>query len=250
MRKPVAIDLFCGKGGWTNGLMEAGFEVYGFDIEPQPDYKGIFIQCDILSLTADDLRKYGASFATCSSPCEQFSVHGMKHFHPNPKYPEMGIELFNHSRAILEELGISYIMENVRSAERFLGKAVNHCGPYYLWGNAVPSLFPAEAYRVNKGTNRDWDPVTRIRSPKQLEQVSNRTVSKGMDMGDSKLIRGMTAEEKRIYRKQFGMMAAGSKSTARQSYTAQAAMIPLPIAQAVAEMAWNIACWQEIAHAR
>lgn len=235
--KPVAIDLFCGKGGWTNGLLEAGFEVYGFDIEPQPDYKGIFVQCDILALTADDLREYGSSFATCSSPCEKFSVHCMKHFHPNPPYPEVGIELFNHARAILEELGIDYVMENVRCAERFVGKAVNHCGPYYLWGNSVPAIFPRDAYKVNKGTNRDWDPVTRVRSPKQLEQVSNRGVGKGMDMGESKLMRGMTQEQKREYRKQFAMISAGSKSTQRQEFTAQAAMIPLPIARAVAEVA-------------
>jgi hypothetical protein len=238
--KPVAIDLFCGKGGWTNALLEVGFEVYGFDIEPQPDYKGIFVQCDILALTADDLRQYGASFATCSSPCEQFSVHGMKHFHPNPKYPEMGIKLFNHARSLLGELDIPYVMENVRSSERFIGRAVNHCGPYYLWGNAVPAIFPREAYKVNKGTNRDWDPVTRIRSPKHLEQVSNRGVGKGMDMGESKHMRGMTQDQKREYRKQFAMMSAGSKSTQRQEFTAQAAMIPLPIARAVAELALNL----------
>lgn len=30
--KPLAIDLFCGLGGWTDGLLAEGYEVIGFDI--------------------------------------------------------------------------------------------------------------------------------------------------------------------------------------------------------------------------
>lgn len=31
--KPLAIDLFCGLGGWTSGLLAEGYDVIGFDIE-------------------------------------------------------------------------------------------------------------------------------------------------------------------------------------------------------------------------
>ena len=31
--KPLAIDLFCGLGGWTDGLLAEGYDVIGFDIE-------------------------------------------------------------------------------------------------------------------------------------------------------------------------------------------------------------------------
>jgi hypothetical protein len=31
--KPLAIDLYCGLGGWTEGLLAEGYEVVGFDIE-------------------------------------------------------------------------------------------------------------------------------------------------------------------------------------------------------------------------
>ena len=79
-------------------------------------------------------------FICASSPCEQFSVHGMKHFHPNPPYPELGIKLFNHTRELCEASGVPYVMENVRAAQQFVGNAVHHCGPFYLWGNAVPPL--------------------------------------------------------------------------------------------------------------
>jgi hypothetical protein len=204
--KPLALDLFCGKGGWTNGLLEAGFEVIGFDLIEHPEYKGQFHRMDVLTLDVDGLKSLGAKFAVCSSPCEEFSVHCMKHFHPNPKYPEMGIRLFNHSRALLEGLGIPYVMENVRCAEQFVGKATNHCGPFYLWGNAVPALFSKEAYKVQKG----------------------------ISMGGGLNFKDMPIEERRIHRANSPFLATHSKSPERKALTANAAAIPSSIARAVA----------------
>jgi hypothetical protein len=112
---------------------------------------------DILKLTPEMVKSLGVDFICGSSPCEQFSVHGMKNFHPNPPYPTLGIELFNHTRHLCEASGVPYIMENVRAAQQFVGNAVNHCGPFYLWGRVVPPLMPQgilKGRRLMKGGYR------------------------------------------------------------------------------------------------
>jgi hypothetical protein len=125
-------------------------------VEPPDVPQGcIFIQRDILTLDADFVR--GFDFVCASSPCEQFSVHGMKHFFPNPPHPEMGIKLFEHTREICESAGVPYVMENVRAAQKFVGQSVHRCGPFHLWGNSVPPLI---GQGVKKGFDMGRDPVT------------------------------------------------------------------------------------------
>jgi hypothetical protein len=151
MEHPVALDFFSGRGGWTDGLLAAGFTVYGFDIKEYEGYKGIFVKRDILEMTPEEIRSYNPRFICCSSPCEEFSVHGMKMFHKKPKHPDMGIKIFNHSKMLCESSGVPYIMENVRAAQVFVGRSVNHCGPFHLWGNGVPAIIPPDCYRASKG---------------------------------------------------------------------------------------------------
>jgi hypothetical protein len=138
------LDLFCGRWGWSRAFAARGWECVGVDLTRPPDIpKGCEFLClDVLSLSAQYVRDGKFDFICASSPCEEFSVHGMKHFHPNPKYPENGIRLFEHTRALCEASGLPYVMENVRAAQQFVGNAVHHCGPFYLWGNAVPPLMP------------------------------------------------------------------------------------------------------------
>jgi hypothetical protein len=100
----------------------------------------MFFPTNVLDWTVDDLRKF--DFVCASSVCDGFASFGMKHFRPNPPQPTLEIELFNHTRSICEKAGVPYVMENVRTAQQFVGPAENHCGPFYLWGNAVPPMFP------------------------------------------------------------------------------------------------------------
>lgn len=50
-----------------------------------------------------------------------------------------------------KEAGVPYILENVRAAQKFLGRSVNSCGPFHFWGNGVPACFPPETFKIKKG---------------------------------------------------------------------------------------------------
>src|SRR6266436_8427361 len=139
------LDLCAGELGWSRVFAARGHECVCVDIKrpskPVPERCSFVLQ-DILALTVDDVVSWMIDAIVASTPCEEFSVYAMPHFHPNPKYPELGIKLFNHTRQLCEASGLPYVMENVRAAQGFVGKAVHHCGPFYLWGNAVPAILP------------------------------------------------------------------------------------------------------------
>lgn len=143
------LDLFCGRWGWGKAFAARGWEVVGVDLV-RPDNTIpplVFIEADVLDLDVNSLTKIGGfDFVCASSVCDGFASFGMKHFRPNPPYPEYEIKLFNHTREICEASGLPYVIENVRAAQEFVGPAVNHAGSFYLWGNGVPPLLP----RVHK----------------------------------------------------------------------------------------------------
>jgi hypothetical protein len=204
------LDLFCGRLGWSKAFLARGWKVIGFDLVPPDEQINNFrfYQIDVLELTARMVRGMNFDFICASSPCEQFSVHGMKHFHPNPPYPALGIKLFNHTRLICEASGAPYVMENVRAAQQFVGRAVHHCGPFYLWGNAVPPL------------------------------LTTGGIQKGINVGSSKIVNAMTsAEEKRAYRSQYMWNRGWSRSKQRSNDRAVAATIPPELANCVADYA-------------
>ncbi len=53
MSKPLAIDLFCGLGGWTEALLDEGWQVIGFDnhqhIYGEEKYPGELVLQDVLT---------------------------------------------------------------------------------------------------------------------------------------------------------------------------------------------------------
>lgn len=224
------LDLFSGRWGWSKAFAARGWECFGVDLTVPPDVpEGCrFLQKDVLSITPEWLLRndMGFDFICASSPCEQFSVHGMKHFHPNPPYPELGIKLFNHTRQLCEASGVPYVMENVRAAQQFVGQAVNHCGPFYLWGNAVPPLLPQNITKKQAG----------MRCLTGAERI--RILKDGKDL---------KSERNRIHRLRERAALEGdnpgkwqsswSGSAARKAATARAATIPPELSACVADYA-------------
>lgn len=88
-RKIYAIDLFCGAGGLTHGLVRAGVDVrLGVDIDPACEYPYIannnakFLRKSVDELDASELerhyRKNGIKLLAGCAPCQTFSTYNQK----------------------------------------------------------------------------------------------------------------------------------------------------------------------------
>src|SRR3972149_11144957 len=79
MTKPLAIDLFCGLGGWTDGLLAEGYDVVGFDIERHEygdhRYPAQLVIQDVLTLHGSQFRD--AALIVASPPCQEYSYMAM-----------------------------------------------------------------------------------------------------------------------------------------------------------------------------
>ena len=131
------LDLYCGMGGWAKGLIDAGHEVTGYDVvDFSSVYLGKFVQCDLL--THDDFPE--ADVIVASPPCTEFSKASFpQSWKSVQRYPpdiDMALKLFNRTYEIIEKVKPKYwIIENVRGAQRFVGRAREHAGSRYFWGN-------------------------------------------------------------------------------------------------------------------
>lgn len=112
MSRPLLLDLFCGAGGAGMGYRQAGFEVTGADLAPQPNYPFKFIQADALDLLAD--RGFMAQFSAvhASPPCQRRSR--MTNCRPGlaAAYPD----LVEPVRELLAAWGGPWVIENVEGA--------------------------------------------------------------------------------------------------------------------------------------
>jgi site-specific DNA-cytosine methylase len=82
MSRPVALDLCCGLGGWTAGLLFEGWDVIGFDIERHEygdkRYPAHLILESILNLNGHDWEPLHPSLVVASPPCQEYSLWGMR----------------------------------------------------------------------------------------------------------------------------------------------------------------------------
>jgi hypothetical protein len=161
MGKPLAIDLFSGLFGWSAGLVQEGWRTVGIDLEDmhdnfglkRPREFGLIIQ-DVL--TVDGHAFSGADLIVASPPCQFFSYVAMPwsrgkalaaKVRADPVLLEKELALFNACFRIQREASaaakrhIPMVVENVRGAEAWVGRARWGFGSFMLWGD-VPALMP------------------------------------------------------------------------------------------------------------
>ena len=77
--RPLAIDLFCGLGGWAEGLLAEGYDVVGFDIERheygEHRYPGQLVIQDVRTLHGSQFKD--AALIVASPPCQEYSYRAM-----------------------------------------------------------------------------------------------------------------------------------------------------------------------------
>ena len=124
--RPKLLDLFCCQGGAGTGYAEAGFDVVGVDIDPQPRYPFEFHQADAIEYARAHGKEFDAVHA--SPPCQAHTNAQkiMGNDHP---------DLIEPTRELLIELGKPYVIENVPLAP--LIDPVELCG----------AMFGLETYR-------------------------------------------------------------------------------------------------------
>jgi DNA (cytosine-5)-methyltransferase 1 len=117
------LDLFCGAGGAAAGYAQAGFEVFGVDLKPQPNYPYRFIQADVRELPNFWLAAFDVIHA--SPPCQAYTPLGA--LHPHKSYPD----LVAFTRDLLNGSGVPWVMENVMSAPLIKERSIVLCGSMF-----------------------------------------------------------------------------------------------------------------------
>lgn len=149
LKKNIAIDLFCGAGGLTNGLEQAGICVaHGVDIDPHCEYpfetnnKAKFRLKDIREYSANELNDAWKGADTrilvgCA-PCQPFSTYTQG---PRGNYRQRWVLLRRFSELVEETKPDIVSMENVTPLKetemfrRFLNRLNKH--GYFVEHNTV-----------------------------------------------------------------------------------------------------------------
>jgi hypothetical protein len=157
--KPLAIDLYCGLGGWAEGLLAEGYDVVGFDIERhaygEHRYPGMLVLQNVLTLHGAQFRN--AALIVASPPCQAYSYRAMPWKRAKALPPPDNTlfdACFRIQREACEAAGrhIPLIVENVRGAQPWVGRSRWAFGSFHLWGD-VPALMPIIRHVKKSGHN-------------------------------------------------------------------------------------------------
>lgn len=144
-----AVDLFCGAGGLTAGMLNAGIAVRaGYDIEAQCEYayhennRAAFVACDVKDVTAEQLlgwyRPERYRLLAGCAPCQPFSTYNQgRDTRTDRKWP-----LLYHFARLIEETEPHLVtMENVPDVTKHqvyhdFVKSIENKG-YKIWDGRV-----------------------------------------------------------------------------------------------------------------
>jgi DNA (cytosine-5)-methyltransferase 1 len=108
-QRPLLVDFFCKAGGASMGYYQAGFDVIGVDLEPQPHYPFEFHQGDFREVGARLLAERPVVAIGSSPPCKlatDLKSFSAKHH----------TDLIPAAREFARATGLPYVIENVEGA--------------------------------------------------------------------------------------------------------------------------------------
>jgi hypothetical protein len=194
-----------------------------------------------------------AGLIVSSSPCQEFSYRAMpwkraKALGP----PELGMKLFHAQFRIQREASeaagrhIPMVVENVRGANPWVGRAKYHYGSYYLWGD-VPALMPAPVKAHKKsGHSLDRNAAVVWRGHTDDIEANTRPEVKVPGFrfdGSGRSFQTASVEEGRKHHGDWfrdpdcpTRQGAGSKSPARKAASAKIAKIPFSLSSWIGQV--------------
>jgi hypothetical protein len=281
--EPLAIDLCCGLGGWTEGLLSTGWRVRGYDIEAheygEERYPAELVLRNVLEMHGSEIAD--ADLIVASPPCTEYSYMAMpwsrakqiaRALRGEDEFPEpyrgsrTVAELnaifdacFRIQREASEAAGryIPMVVENVKGAQPWVGRAAWTFGSFYLWGD-VPALMPIQRYhqrlKVKAGEqwniNRDnftgtrgWDDGIEVPSESgRRTDPGNGARFTSRDCG-AEGVKGYVPDGTKALGKHGHprilpqiVNKTGSGSTARKAASAMIAKIPLALSSHIARI--------------
>jgi hypothetical protein len=304
---PLVIDLFCGLGGWAEGLLAEGWEVVGFDIERhrylgrdlssggrkvaadgvdfanpregssanrsfnyanevairEAPLTGRWIKYPAQLVIQDVLTLHGRQFRdadliVASPPCQAYSWMAMPWRRAKARAAAIRADetgrmladlnrLFDACFRIQEQASLAagrripMVVENVRGAQPWVGRARCNFGSFYLWGD-VPALMPATV-SVAKAPGMNWsDPAKRGQDFTRVAGKYAKIPGFRFD-GSGRSFQSASVKAQKDgaggYGGDFGwddtpLRRGSSPLPARKAASALIARIPLPLARHVA----------------
>ncbi|MEV6419033.1 SAM-dependent methyltransferase [Streptomyces sp. NPDC051662] len=116
------LDLYCCQGGAGKGYSNAGFEVVGVDIVPQPRYPLEFVQGEAIQFLLNYGHQFDLIHASC--PCQFYSKTQRIRQNHHP-------DLLAPTRTALNAIGVPWVLENVMGALPEMRDPVMLCGAYF-----------------------------------------------------------------------------------------------------------------------